>query len=161
MDGVEPPGSARPTDPRTLRALAHPIRLALLGLLRREGPLTATRAGELLGELPASCSFHLRQLARYGLVEEAGGGVGRRRPWRATARATTWPALPAGPATVLGDRFVHLTAEELADLGERIRALTEPYLERTANPERRPEGSRPVAVITLGFPADGADPGAR
>src|SRR5919108_2121595 len=70
------------TDPRALRALAHPIRLALLGALRREGPLTATQAGALVGESAASCSFHLRQLAKYGLVEEAGGGRGRERPWR-------------------------------------------------------------------------------
>ena len=67
----------RMTDPRALRALAHPLRLSLLGMLRTEGPLTATRAGELLGESSASCSFHLRQLAKYGLVEEAGGGRGR------------------------------------------------------------------------------------
>ena len=58
------------TDPRALRAVAHPVRLQLVGLLRREGPLTATQAGERLGESPASCSFHLRQLAKYGLVEE-------------------------------------------------------------------------------------------
>jgi predicted ArsR family transcriptional regulator len=81
------------TDPRALRALAHPIRLRLVGLLRRQGPLTATRAAELLGESSASCSFHLRQLAKYGLVEEAGGGTGRQRPWQATARATSWPVL--------------------------------------------------------------------
>jgi DNA-binding transcriptional ArsR family regulator len=78
------------TDPRALKAVAHPVRLALVGLLRREGPLTATRAGELLGESPSSCSFHLRQLARYGLVEDAGGGRGRERPWRATALFTSW-----------------------------------------------------------------------
>jgi predicted ArsR family transcriptional regulator len=83
------------TDPRALRALAHPLRLALLGLLRREGPLTATRAGQLLDESSASCSFHLRQLAKYGLVEEAAGGTGRQRPWQATARATSWPSRPA------------------------------------------------------------------
>ncbi|HEY3503670.1 MAG TPA: helix-turn-helix domain-containing protein [Actinocatenispora sp.] len=87
------------TDPRALRALAHPLRLALVGLLRREGPLTATRAGQILGESSASCSFHLRQLAKYGLVEEAGGGTGRQRPWQATARATRWPSLPASPDT--------------------------------------------------------------
>ncbi|WP_203653936.1 winged helix-turn-helix domain-containing protein [Actinocatenispora rupis] len=85
------------TDPRALRALAHPLRLALVGLLRREGPLTATRAGQLLGESSASCSFHLRQLAKYGLVEEAGGGTGRQRPWQATARATRWPHLADDP----------------------------------------------------------------
>jgi DNA-binding transcriptional ArsR family regulator len=77
------------TDPRALRALTHPTRLALLEMLRREGPLTATQAGELLGESPASCSFHLRTLARYGFVEEAEGGHGRQRPWRASQTATT------------------------------------------------------------------------
>lgn len=82
-------GGIELTDPRALRALAHPIRLRIVGLLRRQGPLTATRAAELLGESSASCSFHLRQLAKYGLVEEAGGGSGRQRPWR----ATSWPVL--------------------------------------------------------------------
>jgi predicted ArsR family transcriptional regulator len=56
------------------------------------GPLTATQAAERIGESPASCSFHLRQLAKYGLVEEAGGGRGRERPWRATAITTEWAA---------------------------------------------------------------------
>jgi DNA-binding transcriptional ArsR family regulator len=69
------------TDPRALRALTHPVRLALLELLI-EGPLTATEAGEHLGESPANCSFHLRTLAKYGYVEEAEGGRGRQRPWR-------------------------------------------------------------------------------
>lgn len=87
----------RLTDPRALRALAHPMRLDLLGLLRTEGPLTATRAGELLGESSASCSFHLRQLAKYGLVEEAGGGTGRQRPWRATALTTIVPEFTENP----------------------------------------------------------------
>jgi DNA-binding transcriptional ArsR family regulator len=85
------------TDPRALRGIAHPIRLSLIALLRREGPLTATRAGELLGESPASCSFHLRQLAKYGLVEEAGGGRGRERPWRATAAFTHLPPVATTP----------------------------------------------------------------
>ncbi len=78
------------TDPRALLAYAHPIRLSLLGLLRRDGPQTATEAAAKIGESVASCSFHLRQLARYGLVEEAGGGTGRAKPWRATARFTSW-----------------------------------------------------------------------
>ena len=49
-----------------------------------EGPLTATQAGELIGEPPNTCSFHFRQLARYGFVEEAGPAPGRSRPWRLT-----------------------------------------------------------------------------
>ncbi len=79
------------TDPRALRALAHPLRVKLLGLLRLEGPLTATEAGRRVGESSGSASYHLRQLERFGLVEEAEGGVGRRRPWRATALYTSWP----------------------------------------------------------------------
>src|SRR5580704_4658774 len=71
----------RLTDAKALRAYAHPVRMALVGLLRTEGPLTATRAAELLGESSGTCSFHLRQLAKYGLVEAAGGG-GRSRGGR-------------------------------------------------------------------------------
>lgn len=85
------------TDPRALRALAHPIRLALVGQLRVHGQLTATQAGELLGESSASTSFHLRQLAKYGLVEEAGGGQGRERPWRPTTMFTSWPEVADDP----------------------------------------------------------------
>jgi DNA-binding transcriptional ArsR family regulator len=87
----------RLTDPKALRALAHPTRLQLVGQLRIHGQLTATQAGELLGESSASCSFHLRQLAKYGLVEEAGGGHGRERPWRATAMFTAWPDVADDP----------------------------------------------------------------
>jgi len=71
-------------DPLAMRALAHPIRLALLEALATEGTLTATRASDLLGESPANCAFHLRTLARYGFVEEAGRGPGRLRRWRRT-----------------------------------------------------------------------------
>lgn len=85
-----PEGVVQLTDPRALRAVAHPTRLRLIALLRRVGPLTATEAGERIGESPAGCSFHLRQLAKWGLVEEAGGGRGRARPWRATASGHEW-----------------------------------------------------------------------
>jgi DNA-binding transcriptional ArsR family regulator len=73
------------SDPRTMRALAHPVRLALLEALRREGELTATRAAEMLDESPGNMSWHLQTLAKYGYVEEAGGGKGRSRPWRITS----------------------------------------------------------------------------
>jgi DNA-binding transcriptional ArsR family regulator len=79
------------TDPRTLRALAHPIRAGLLGLLRAEGPSTATRLGQRVGESSGTTSYHLRQLAAYGLVEEvAGEGTARERWWRARHRSTHW-----------------------------------------------------------------------
>jgi len=71
-------------DPRMMRALAHPLRVALIEAIGQAdtGTLTATEASDLLGESPANCAFHLRTLAKYGFVEEAGGGRGRERPWR-------------------------------------------------------------------------------
>jgi DNA-binding Lrp family transcriptional regulator len=80
----------RLTDPVALRAYAHPLRMKLVGLLRRDGPHTATQAAEKVGESVPSCSFHLRQLARYGLVERVPGADGREKPWRATASFTSW-----------------------------------------------------------------------
>ncbi|HTX30093.1 MAG TPA: helix-turn-helix domain-containing protein [Solirubrobacteraceae bacterium] len=73
------------TDPRAMRALAHPLRLALLDAVRRDGEITATRAAELLGESPGNMSWHLQTLAKYGFVEETGEGRGRSRPWRVTS----------------------------------------------------------------------------
>jgi predicted ArsR family transcriptional regulator len=71
--------------------------MRLLGLLRFEGPMTATEAGKRLDQSPANASFHLRQLAKWGLVEEAGGGTGRQRPWQATSYYTGWPDVAASP----------------------------------------------------------------
>jgi DNA-binding transcriptional ArsR family regulator len=73
------------SDARTLRALTHPVRIALLETLSLGGAMTATQVGEQIGESPTTCSFHLRQLAKYGFVEEAGGGKGRARPWKMTS----------------------------------------------------------------------------
>jgi predicted ArsR family transcriptional regulator len=86
------------TDPVALRAYAHPLRMRLVGLLRREGPLTATQAAERLGESVPNCSFHLRQLAKYGLVERAEGADAREKPWRATAQSTHWESHSDDPA---------------------------------------------------------------
>ena len=90
------------TDPKAMRALAHPVRLALLEAFADTETLTATEAGERVGESPANASFHLRQLAKYGFVEEAEGGTGRRRPWKlkqqghdASPTSTTTPRSPA------------------------------------------------------------------
>ena len=91
MSSEEPPAPARADlphlevrDPKVMRALAHPLRMALLEAIgnAETRTLTATEASELLGESPANCAFHLRTLAKYGFVEEAGGGRGRERPWR-------------------------------------------------------------------------------
>lgn len=79
------------TDPRTLRALAHPLRTGLLALLRSEGPSTASRLGQRVGESSGTTSYHLRQLAALGFVEEVPGeGTARERWWRARHRSTRW-----------------------------------------------------------------------
>jgi DNA-binding transcriptional ArsR family regulator len=120
MPDQDPGRSARLIGPRALRAYAHPTRLTLIALLRQDGPQTATQAARATGESVASCSFHLRQLAKYGLVEQAGGGWGREKPWRATAMVTDWdPASPHDPVAAaaahalqlaLAERYFELTA---------------------------------------------------
>ncbi|BCY13687.1 helix-turn-helix domain-containing protein [Actinoplanes sp. L3-i22] len=67
-----------------IRALAQPLRLRLLGQLRRTGPATATSLAAALGTNTGATSYHLRQLAEVGLVlEEERPGSGRQRWWRA------------------------------------------------------------------------------
>lgn len=92
------------SDPQTLRALTHPIRLALLEALELRGALTATEAGELIGEPPNACSFHFRQLAKYGFVEEAGPAGGRSRPWRLASHAMHFSDVHADPEAVIAAR---------------------------------------------------------
>jgi DNA-binding transcriptional ArsR family regulator len=97
------------TDARSMRALSHPTRLALLDVLRREGDLTATRAAELLDESPGTMSWHLQTLAKYGFVEETGKGKGRSRPWRIAAVRNRFITSPEDPeATAAGDQLVLL-----------------------------------------------------
>ncbi|MHA6764970.1 winged helix-turn-helix domain-containing protein [Streptacidiphilus sp. PAMC 29251] len=112
--------AVRLTDPRALRAYAHPTRMAIVGLLRRDGPMTATQAARATGESVASCSFHLRQLAKYGLVELAGGGQGREKPWQATAMFTSWDAETDDPAAAAATEALQL-------------AIAQRYFELTAN----------------------------
>jgi predicted ArsR family transcriptional regulator len=107
-----PEGVVQLTDPRALRAVAHPTRLKLIALLRRMGPLTATQAGERIDESPAGCSWHLRTLAKWGLVEEAGGGRGRERPWQATAHGHEWAARgPSEEVDEAGDLLTRVVVE--------------------------------------------------
>ncbi|WP_411079340.1 ArsR/SmtB family transcription factor [Streptomyces sp. cmx-18-6] len=78
-------------DVRTLRALAHPLRIRLLNALREFGPATASRLGERLAESSGATSYHLRQLAEAGLVEDAPElGKGRERWWRSVHDGSTF-----------------------------------------------------------------------
>jgi hypothetical protein len=76
-----PPRSA-PSRPSARELPDHPVRVALLDLLAERGTLTSTEAAARLGQSSGLCSFHLRQLARHGLVEEAPRSGGRARPWQ-------------------------------------------------------------------------------
>ncbi|NUR10122.1 MAG: helix-turn-helix transcriptional regulator [Nocardioidaceae bacterium] len=80
----------RVTDAAALKALAHPLRMAILGALVTEGPMTATEAASMLEESPSNCSWHLRKLAEHGFVREARGGTGRNRPWQAVSEGLEW-----------------------------------------------------------------------
>jgi DNA-binding transcriptional ArsR family regulator len=90
------------TDPRAMRALAHPARLAILQHLIIEGPATATECAEVAGLSPSACSYHLRALAAHGFAEEdlASAADGRHRPWRARVVALSFGGDP-GQASAL------------------------------------------------------------
>ena len=76
-------------DARSLRGMAHPLRLRIIGHLRTQGPTTATKLAQALGVNTGATSYHLRQLAEYGyVVEDAERGVGRERWWKAAHTAT-------------------------------------------------------------------------
>src|SRR3954452_6083637 len=94
MPSVPPASNVRTqsvADPLALRALAHPLRLKLQTLVAREGSLTAADAARQLGISHALASHHLRQLAKYGLVDPAGAPDGRAHPWRVTATSMEFP----------------------------------------------------------------------
>jgi predicted ArsR family transcriptional regulator len=114
------PTPRRLTDPRELRAVSHPVRLAILEHLTVEGPMTATALGTRIGESPANCSWHLRKLAEHGFVEEAPGGTGRQRPWRAASRGMRWNDVDDSPELQrAGDALSQVLVErEVARLAE-------------------------------------------
>jgi DNA-binding transcriptional ArsR family regulator len=77
------------TDPAALEALAHPIRLDVLNYLMSNGPATASVCARAVGDTPSNCSYHLRVLAKHGLVEPDTSTDGRERPWRALVTGLT------------------------------------------------------------------------
>ncbi len=79
-------GRVRVSDPQVMRALAHPARIEIVEHLSDTGqPVTATECAALVGLSPSATSYHLRELAKYGLVEQAPSrGDGRERLWRGT-----------------------------------------------------------------------------
>ena len=92
-----------------LKALAHPLRVRVLGLLRTYGPATATTLASRLDLSSGALSYHLRQLERFGfIVEDTERGDQRDRWWKAAHRRTLYSALPSehgGEQSAEGDVY--------------------------------------------------------
>ena len=111
-DKERPPEDAPPyrfEDPRSIRALAHPARLAIIDALATGDELTATQCAELTGLSPSATAYHLKLLERYGFAETAPLRPDRReRPWRAVGRRVqvdldgSTPAGASATAAVVG-----------------------------------------------------------
>lgn len=77
-------------DATALKALAHPVRMRMLGMLRIDGPATATKLAERLGLTSGATSYHLRQLAQHGFIEDEPTASRRDRWWRARHGSTSF-----------------------------------------------------------------------
>jgi DNA-binding transcriptional ArsR family regulator len=159
-------------DAKVLRAMTHPLRLRLLGTLRKDGPATASELGRRFGESSGSTSYHLRRLADYGFVEEATElSHGRKKPWRAdileanrvlgrelVAEYSRWLAhwyadTPnwdrSWRAAAEGmDQWYELTPEELRAMSDEVRAV----LDRYASRRTRRDGTERAIVLFHAFP---------
>jgi DNA-binding transcriptional ArsR family regulator len=107
-------------DARSLRGIAHPLRMQLLDALRRGGPATASQLAAKLGESSGATSYHLRQLAVHGFVEDAPEhGKGRERWWRAA------------------DQGLVFDSEQFKDAAPEVRGAAELFLHEVANTHTR------------------------
>ncbi|WNM36084.1 winged helix-turn-helix domain-containing protein [Streptomyces sp. Li-HN-5-11] len=182
VNAASPPAKAaeRPRHAED-RLPEHQVRRALLDLLAEVGTVTATEAAGRLGYSSGLCSFHLRQLARYGHIEEVPRTGGRARPWR--LRQTTPPPAAGSPAEGFGQlargledesyqrwldqrdqaptewrqdeafsAVVHLTPEEMSAVAQAVHETLAPYQARERQSSPRPPSAQPVAVIARLFP---------
>jgi DNA-binding transcriptional ArsR family regulator len=151
-------GPTRPSeivrvDSRTLRGLAHPVRVRLLGLLRLDGPSTATKLGERLGLSSAAVSYHLRQLATYGFIVDAEDlGAGRERWWRAAHQVTSFNLTPSSdPASAAeGETYLRSVVEISA-------ANVNRYLDERPSLPTEWQGAGTLSDLTLRLTPEQAD----
>ena len=113
-------------DPRSVRALAHPVRLRLRSIVGHAGQLTAADAARELGISHALASHHLRQLAKYGFVEQVGGADRRERPWRLVDTSYT---VAGTDASALEDVMAEQALDALAAWHERREQWSEGWRE--------------------------------
>lgn len=109
-------------DVEALRVLAHPMRQRILRYLRQVGPATSTLLAREVGENSGIMSYHLRQLAEYGFVQEVTGrGQGRERWWQAAPQQLWIPREGLSPEARAEASGLRPMAADLEDL-ERFRA---------------------------------------
>jgi DNA-binding transcriptional ArsR family regulator len=127
MSNEQEDGKIVLSDPRAIRALAHPARLAIIEALFPGDELTATECASLTGLSPSATSYHLKALARWGIVEAGQARAdGRDRPWKAKGRSIEVSSqVPQG--TVLAEGAV------LETFLDRNRALIAEFLDRQAS----------------------------
>jgi DNA-binding transcriptional ArsR family regulator len=126
-------------DPRDIRALAHPARMAIIDALAPGDELTATECAGLTGLSPSATAYHLKLLERYGFAEPAPArSDGRERPWRAThrTRINLDASTPAGAAATAAVGLAYF---------DRTRAMAEAFV---ANAYEEPEEWRDAAFLT-------------
>jgi DNA-binding transcriptional ArsR family regulator len=128
MSRPDPTSTYEVDDARALRALAHPLRVRLLGELRLRGAATASELGRRLGESSGATSYHLRQLQRFGFVAESDEQPSRReRVWQALHASTRLdPSRFTGEGAGELDAFTAMRLGRLVELvegwpGERTR----------------------------------------
>ena len=133
------------TDGKVLAALAHPLRVALLYQLNALGSRTASQCARALGETPANCSYHLRRLAKAGLVVREEAANGRERPWRSvyTGLDLHPPVDDADPEVTTAARAARASLANL-EIEEHAR-LARQYLRLEA---RAPRAWREVAAVS-------------
>ncbi|TCL74849.1 helix-turn-helix domain-containing protein [Rhizobium sp. BK251] len=133
-------------DPTALKALAHPVRLRMLGMLRVDGPATATQLATRLGLNSGATSYHLRQLAQYGFIEDAPGPSRRDRWWRASHELTSVPATESeGEALDLGVAF---TQAALSLQVSQMQQASEEYAELPAEWRKASTASDVIIPMT-------------
>ncbi|HEY0447565.1 helix-turn-helix domain-containing protein [Actinophytocola sp.] len=134
---VRLPERRKVRDVELMTALAHPLRAGLLRYLMAVGPRTASECAEAVGSTASNCSWHLRQLAKFGLVEaEPDAGDARQRPWKASVVGLELGSVADDPA---------MRAAQLAVFGASLadeQELTQRFLDRTdeLGPEWRDAG---------------------
>jgi DNA-binding transcriptional ArsR family regulator len=119
--------SNRISDPRVMRALAHPARIEIVEYLNSTGEaVTATECARLVDLSPSATSYHLRELAKFGLVEQAPSrGDGRERVWRSTSAHVSIAGDDQGPETraaerALVDLYLDRDARRLGEWLDRL-----------------------------------------